>query len=38
MGELGTCAVMPAMTNAIFAATGRQLQRLPVDTAQLRQT
>jgi isoquinoline 1-oxidoreductase beta subunit len=38
IGETGTCAVMPAITNAIFAATGKRLQRLPVDIAQLRQT
>jgi isoquinoline 1-oxidoreductase subunit beta len=37
IGEPGTCCVMPAITNAIFAATGKRLQRLPVDAAQLRQ-
>jgi isoquinoline 1-oxidoreductase subunit beta len=38
IGEPGTCCVMPAITNAIFAATAKRLQRLPVDAAQLRQT
>jgi isoquinoline 1-oxidoreductase beta subunit len=37
IGEPGTCAVMPAIANAIFAATGKRLKRLPVDAAQLRQ-
>jgi isoquinoline 1-oxidoreductase subunit beta len=37
IGEPGTCCVMPAIANAIFAATGKRLQRLPVDSAQLKQ-
>jgi len=37
IGEPGTCAVMPAIANAIFAATGKRLKKLPVDAAQLRQ-
>jgi isoquinoline 1-oxidoreductase beta subunit len=37
MGEAGTSAIVPAVTNAIFAATGRRLRKLPVDTAALKQ-
>ena len=37
MGEAGTSAIAPAITNAIFAATGKRLQRLPVDTTALKQ-
>jgi isoquinoline 1-oxidoreductase beta subunit len=36
MGEAGTSAIVPAVTNAIFAATGKRLRKLPIDTAQLR--
>jgi isoquinoline 1-oxidoreductase beta subunit len=36
MGEAGTSAIAPAVTNAIFAATGKRLRKLPVDTAQLK--
>jgi isoquinoline 1-oxidoreductase beta subunit len=31
IGEAPTCAVGPAVTNAIFAATGRRVRTLPVD-------
>jgi isoquinoline 1-oxidoreductase beta subunit len=31
MGETGTSAIIPAVTNAIFAATGKRLRKLPVD-------
>ena len=37
MGECGTSAIVPAVTNAIFAATGRRLRKLPVDTTALKQ-
>jgi isoquinoline 1-oxidoreductase beta subunit len=37
MGEAGTSAIVPAVTNAIFAATGKRLRRLPVDTSALKQ-
>ena len=36
MGEAGTSAIAPAVTNAIFAATGKRLRKLPVDTGQLK--
>jgi isoquinoline 1-oxidoreductase subunit beta len=37
MGEAGTSAIVPAVTNAIFAATGKRLRKPPVDTAALKQ-
>jgi isoquinoline 1-oxidoreductase beta subunit len=36
IGEPGTCCVMPAIANAIFAATGTRLRRLPIDAEQLK--
>jgi isoquinoline 1-oxidoreductase beta subunit len=37
MGETGTSAIIPAVTNAIFAATGKRLRKLPIDSAALKQ-
>lgn len=34
-GELGVMLVAPALANAIFAATGVRIRRLPIDTALL---
>ena len=38
MGEAGTSAIVPAVTNAIFAATGKRLRKLPVDPAALKKS
>jgi isoquinoline 1-oxidoreductase beta subunit len=37
MGEAGTSAIAPAVTNAIFAATGKRLRKLPVEATALKQ-
>jgi isoquinoline 1-oxidoreductase subunit beta len=37
MGEAGTSAIVPAVTNAIFAATGKRLRKMPIDTTTLKQ-
>jgi len=37
MGECGTSAIVPAVANAIFAATGKRLRKMPVDTTPLKQ-
>jgi isoquinoline 1-oxidoreductase beta subunit len=36
MGEPGTSALAPAVTNAIFAATGVRVRKLPIDPAKLK--
>ncbi|HET7164644.1 MAG TPA: xanthine dehydrogenase family protein molybdopterin-binding subunit [Pseudolabrys sp.] len=38
MGEAGTSAIAPAVTNAIFAATGKRLRKLPVDPSALKKS
>jgi isoquinoline 1-oxidoreductase subunit beta len=37
MGECGTSVIVPAVANAIFAATGKRLRRMPVDVAALKE-
>jgi isoquinoline 1-oxidoreductase beta subunit len=35
-GEAGTSAIVLAVANAIFAATGKRLRKLPIDAAALK--
>jgi len=37
MGEAGTSLIVPTVANAIFAATGKRLRKMPVDPALLKQ-
>src|SRR5439155_25858134 len=37
IGETGTSANVPAIANAIFAATGKRLRKMPVDPSVLKQ-
>jgi len=37
MGECGTSLIVPAVANAIFAATDKRLRKMPVDVAALKQ-
>jgi isoquinoline 1-oxidoreductase subunit beta len=37
IGECGTSAIVPAVANAIFAATGKRLRRMPIDAAALKE-
>ena len=37
MGEAGTSAIIPAVANAIFAATGKRVRKLPIDATALKQ-
>ena len=36
MGEAGTSAIVPAIANAIFAATGKRLRKMPVNASILK--
>jgi isoquinoline 1-oxidoreductase subunit beta len=36
IGEPGTCGIAPAITNAIFAVTGKRVRKLPVSAEALR--
>ncbi|HZR36807.1 MAG TPA: xanthine dehydrogenase family protein molybdopterin-binding subunit [Nevskia sp.] len=38
IGEPGTSALAPAVLNAVYAATGKRLRKLPIDPAQLTAT
>jgi len=38
MGETGTSAIVPAIANAVFAATGKRLRKVPIDSAALKQS
>jgi isoquinoline 1-oxidoreductase beta subunit len=38
MGETGTSAIVPAITNAVYAATGKRLRKMPIDPGLLKQT
>jgi isoquinoline 1-oxidoreductase beta subunit len=37
MGECGTSAIVPAVANAIFAATGKRLRKMPIDATALKE-
>jgi isoquinoline 1-oxidoreductase beta subunit len=37
MGECGSSCVVPAVANAVFAATGKRLRKMPVDSKALMQ-
>ena len=37
LGEAGTSLIVPAVANAIFAATRKRLRKMPVDAAALKQ-
>ena len=37
MGECGTSAIVPAVANAIFAATGKRVRKMPVHVTALKE-
>lgn len=37
LGENGTSAIVPAIANAVFAATGKRLRKMPIDSTLLKQ-
>jgi len=37
MGEAGTSGIVPAIANAVFAATGKRLRKMPIDPNALKQ-
>jgi isoquinoline 1-oxidoreductase beta subunit len=37
IGETGTSAIVPAIANAVFAATGKRLRKMPIDVNVLKQ-
>ena len=38
MGEAGTSCIVPAVTNAVFAATGKRVRKPPIDSSVLKQS
>jgi isoquinoline 1-oxidoreductase beta subunit len=38
VGETGTSLIVPAIANAIFAATGKRLRKMPADSNILKQS
>jgi isoquinoline 1-oxidoreductase beta subunit len=36
LGEAGTAAIVPAIVNAIYAATGKRLRKMPIDSSLLK--
>jgi isoquinoline 1-oxidoreductase beta subunit len=36
MGETGTSAIVPAIANAVYAATGKRLRKMPLDAGLLK--